>query len=75
MVFIGVSSMQKIERQTLLGIRDQLASYGWEDAEIDELVDPQLGIITGFQDLLDQLEQLRKVDLKATPPAGDITKP
>ena len=64
--------MQKIDRQTLLGIRDQLASYGWSDAEIDELVDPQLGIITGFQELLDQLETLRHIDLKAIPPAGDI---
>ena len=65
--------MHKIQRQTLLGIRDQLGSYAWDDAEIDELVDPKLGIITGFQELLDQLEQLRKVDLEATPPAGDIS--
>jgi hypothetical protein len=43
-----------------------------EDAEISELVDPRLGIITGFQDLLDQLEVLRKVDLQAIPPAADI---
>lgn len=64
--------MHKIERQTLLGIRDQLASYGWSDTEIDELVDPKLGIITGFQALLEQLEALRLVDLEATPPAGDI---
>jgi hypothetical protein len=64
--------MQKLDRQTLIGIRDQLASYAWDDAEIDELVDPRLGVITGFQQLLDQLEVLRKVDLDALPPAGDI---
>ncbi len=67
--------MQKLDRQTLLGIRDQLGGYAWDDAEIDELVDPKLGIITGFQELLEQLEQLRKLDLGATPPAGDIGKP
>jgi hypothetical protein len=67
--------MQKLDRQTLLGIRDQLGGYAWDDAEIDELVDPKLGIITGFQELLQQLEQLRKIDLGATPPAGDIGKP
>jgi hypothetical protein len=67
--------MQKLDKETLLGIRDQLGSYAWEDAEIDELVDPKLGIITGFQELLDQLEDLRKVDLEATPPAGDIAAP
>lgn len=55
-----------------MGIRDQFGSYAWEDAEISELVDPKLGIITGFQELLEQLEVLRKVDLESTPPAGDI---
>ena len=67
--------MRKIQRQTLLGIRDQMGSYAWEDAEIDELVDPKLGIITGFQDLLDQFEQLRRIDLESIPPAGDISRP
>ena len=67
--------MQKLDRKTLLGIRDQLGGYAWDDGEIDELVDPKLGIITGFQDLLEQLEQLRKLDLDATPPAGDIAEP
>jgi hypothetical protein len=65
--------MQKLDRNTLLGIRDQLGSYAWDDSEIEELVDPKLGIITGFQELLDQLESLRKTDLGSTPPAGDIS--
>ena len=64
--------MQKLDRQTLLGMRDQLGGYAWDDAEIDELVDPRLGIITGFQELLEQLEVLRQIDLGALPPAGDI---
>ena len=57
----------------MLGIRDQLGSYAWDDTEIEELVDPKLGIITGFQELLDQLECLRRIDLGSTPPAGDIS--
>ncbi|MCP4334165.1 MAG: hypothetical protein GY785_16025 [Gammaproteobacteria bacterium] len=65
--------MKKLDSKTLLGIRDQLGSYAWDDAEIDELVDPKLGIITGFQELLEQLEGLRKIDLGSIPPAGDIT--
>lgn len=64
--------MKAIEKQTLLGMRDQLGGYAWNDAEISELVDPKLGIITGFQDLLDQLEVLRRIDLEAIPPAADI---
>jgi hypothetical protein len=66
--------MQKLNRLTLIGIRDQLGSYAWEDPEIEELVDPKLGIITGFQELLDDLECLRKIDLGSTPPAGDISE-
>ena len=65
--------MKKIDKQTLLGIRDRLGSYAWDDLEIDELVDPKLGIITGFQELLEQLEELRNIDLGSTPPAGDIS--
>jgi hypothetical protein len=65
--------MKRLQQQTLLGIRDQLGSYAWDDAEISELVNPQLGIITGFQELLDQLELLRKVDLGSIPPAADIS--
>jgi hypothetical protein len=65
--------MKRLQQQTLLGIRDQLGSYAWDDAEISELVDPQLGIITGLQELLDELELLRKVDLGSIPPAGDIS--
>ncbi len=67
--------MKKVQKQTLLGMRDQLGGYTWEDAEISELVAPRLGIITGFQDLLDQLELLRKIDLQAVPPAADIPPP
>ena len=65
--------MKKLQKETLIGIRDQLAGYAWKDEEISELVDPKLGIITGFQDLLDQLDQLRQVDLGGTPPASDIS--
>jgi len=67
--------MKKLQKDTLLGMRDQLASYAWKDEEISELVDPKLGIITGFQDLLDQLDHLRLIDLGSTPPASHIAPP
>ena len=69
---VSNSTMKRLQRETLLGIRDQFGGYAWDDAEISELVDPQLGIITGFQELLDQLEVLRKIDLGSIPPAADI---
>ncbi|MGE3227418.1 MAG: hypothetical protein AB7I72_25330 [Parvibaculaceae bacterium] len=61
--------MQKLTKATLIGICTQLASHSWSEEEIDELVDPKLGMITGLQDLLNELEQLRRVDLGTTPPA------
>jgi hypothetical protein len=67
--------MEKLQKQTLLGIRDQLASYAWKDEELSELVDPRLGIITGFQELLDQLDILRQIDLGTTPPASSTSFP
>ena len=67
--------MKKLQKQTLIGMRDQLGGHAWSDAEISELVSPKLGIITGFQDLLEQLEELRAIDLQSIPPAGDIPKP
>jgi hypothetical protein len=67
--------MKKLNKDTLVGICAQMASHHWSDAEIDELVDPQLGLITGFQDLLRELEQLRKIDLGTTPPAMNVKGP
>ena len=64
--------MKKLQLETLAGMRDQLGGYSWNDGELDELVDPKHGIITGFQDLLNQLELLREIDLEAIPPAENI---
>ncbi|RUV83712.1 hypothetical protein EOA60_08870 [Mesorhizobium sp. M1A.F.Ca.IN.020.06.1.1] len=64
--------MQKLQKETLIGISTQMASHSWSEAEINELVNPQLGIITGFQDLLNELEQLRKIDLGTIPPAMGV---
>ena len=49
-----------------------MAAYRWSDDEIAELVAPARGIITGLPELLAQLEELRRLDLGATPPAADI---
>ena len=64
--------MKKLRKQTLMQMRDELGGYAWQDEELEELVDPRLGIITGFQSLLEELETLRRIDLEAIPPAGDI---
>ena len=53
----------------------QLAGYAWKEQELSELVEPKLGIITGFQELLEQLDILRQTDLGTTPPATNISPP
>ncbi|HLW28280.1 MAG TPA: hypothetical protein VKY54_11145 [Kiloniellales bacterium] len=61
--------MERLRKETLDGLVRQLASFRWSEAEIKELVAPEMGVITSFQDLLDDLERLRQMDLGDTPPA------
>lgn len=64
--------MDPLEKTTLTQLCAQLSAHPWGDAELDELVAPKLGIITGFQELLDELELLRQTDLRDIPPAQGI---
>lgn len=64
--------MKPLQKATLSQLCEQLAAHPWQEAELAELVDPKLGIITGFQDLLDDLEKLRRVDLGTLPPAQSV---
>ncbi|MDF2096124.1 hypothetical protein [Aquibaculum arenosum] len=61
--------MDRLQRDTIEKLTRQLASFRWGEAEIRELVDPQMGVITSFQDLLESLDRLRRVDLGDVPPA------
>lgn len=67
--------MKPLKKSTLVGLCDQLAAHPWKDAELEELAHPKLGIITGFQNLLSELETLRKLDLGTTAPATNVQKP
>ena len=66
--------MERLTRDTLENLTRQLASHPWRGEEIDELADPKLGIITGFQTLLDELEMLRKTDLGFAAPAQGVQR-
>jgi len=72
-----VTPMKPVTKETLARMAEQLAAHPWGAAELDQLVAPKHGIITGFQGLLDELEELRRLDLGETPPAGPLrfTKP
>jgi hypothetical protein len=65
-------TLRKPRFETLTGVREAFAAHSFSDDELSELVDPKFGIITGFADLMAQLEILRSMDLGTTPPALGI---
>ncbi len=66
--------MDPLTQETLLLVRRQMACHDWSDAELAELVAPRFGIITGFQQLLDQQEALRRLDLGSLAPAQGVRR-
>jgi len=66
--------MEKLTKSTVTGICTQMTTHPWRGTEISELIDPKLGVITGFQDLLEELDALGQVDLGTLPPAGSVQK-
>ena len=67
--------MKPLQKSTLSQLCEELASHPWLDSELEELVNPKLGIITGFQALLHELERLRRTDLGDVPPAQGVRPP
>jgi len=66
--------LDKLNAHTLQALCSQLAAHPWGEEELNELVDPKLGVITGFQELLEELEVLRHVDLEFTAPAQGVQR-
>lgn len=64
--------MTPIKKETLQSMLQELACHPCDDAELNELVAPAMGIISGFQDLINDLENLRNIPLGDLPPAGSI---
>ncbi|MGF1528187.1 MAG: hypothetical protein ACFCBW_15520 [Candidatus Competibacterales bacterium] len=64
--------MVRLTRPTLEHLIQQLAAHPFGAEDIQELVAPQQGVITGFQDLLEDLEALRQLDLGTTGPARGV---
>ena len=69
---MGWNVMKKLTRQTLEDIRDSFPSIGWGQDDLQELVAPKFGIITGFSELQSEIGRLLTVDLGLTPPAGPL---
>lgn len=50
-------------RETLARFLEEMDGHAWEPAEIEELVAPKHGIITGFTELLGELRKIRRLAL------------
>ncbi len=64
--------MKPIKKETLENVLQELSCHPCSNKELDELVEPQMGVISGFQDLLKELEHLRTLPLGELPPAGPV---
>ncbi len=66
--------MAPVTRDTLKRIMQQFPTVAWRESELDELVSPTFGVITGFQQLLDNVEALMRTDLADLPMAGPLRR-
>lgn len=60
--------MPNIRRETLQAILDEFHGYTGLESSLDELIDPQMGLISGFQDMIDAITALKSVDLEEYSP-------
>ena len=68
-------TMREITRNTLEGILREFPTIEWTADELGELVAPRFGIISGFGDLLDDIDKLAALDLRDVAPAGGLPVP
>ena len=60
----GPTDMSKIRKETLQAILDEFQGYPGLEESIDELIDPQMGLISGLQEMIDAVNGLKSADLE-----------
>ncbi len=60
--------MNLIQRKTLVSILEELPAFNCLADGLEELVSPKYGVISGFQDLIHEIEAIRKIDLAEIEP-------
>jgi hypothetical protein len=66
--------MRSVSRETLKRIIEEFPTVAWSESELDELVSPSFGVITGFQELVNNIAALTQADLGHTPMAGPLRR-
>ena len=67
--------MEKLTKELLKQLQAAFPTLEWSDAELDDLVKPSFGLITGFPELLTEIDRLCKRDLGELSPAGVLSAP
>jgi len=58
--------MKALRKETLLNIVEEFPSFTWDQSILEELIDPKLGVITAFGEILDEIETILSLDLGET---------
>lgn len=67
--------MEKLTKELLIQMQATFPTLEWSDAELDDLVRPSFGLITGFPELLSEIDRLCERDLEDLSPAGALPAP
>ena len=67
--------MKRPTKELLVQVQATFPAFEWSDAELDDLVRPGYGLITGFPELLVEIDRLCERDLEDLPPAGALAAP
>jgi hypothetical protein len=55
--------MRRVTRDSLRRMVEELPSVDWPDRELEGLVAPQFGVITGFPEFLAEIDAVCHIDL------------
>lgn len=70
--------MKPPTRELFVSLQEVVPTLGFDGAELDELVAPRFGLITGYPHLLEEISRLTALDLgelfPAVPLSGHIVR-
>jgi len=66
------SSKNVLSQKTLQLIKAEFPIHDWSEEELNELVSQKYGVITGFNEILNDIRELAGQDLDDIEPAGNI---
>jgi hypothetical protein len=55
--------MKTLRKETLLNIVEDFPTFSFDPEILEELIDPKMGVITAFGEILDEIETLMTLDL------------